>query len=222
MWLRFRAKRRTPARPFAKQVGVYARRKDIVIMAYHWTDVGYLMAGLPAIRIALESRPEELGVTTKDILTASGKVVPTPLRDQHKARSQPLLNALGARKWSDIESHARLCFIRQLNSGELRIVPTKNGGGRGENRGFHELKDLALTTSADVTPNDWEMPSSAGCRCRSDVDVSSLHRQLHLRRFGWSCRIDDRSRRGPAWIVDWRGDWRPGWVRRGRRSRPCA
>ena len=154
MWLGRFGKRQVSQKARPKQVAVFARRKDIVIHAYHWTDSGFWLAGLPAICVGLDTAPAELGRVTREILKKSGALVRTPLRDEYPAYRRPLLEALGARTWSDIEHRSRLCLIRQHSSDELTIVPTRNGGGRGAGSGFHDLTEHVFAIRADVTPEE--------------------------------------------------------------------
>lgn len=133
-----------------KRIAVYGRRKDLVIHAYHMTDAGFWLAGLPAIQVSVDATATELSNIIRDVLRASGTTVPAPKRDDFPRRLKPVLQAVGAKTWSAIERNSRLCTVGQEKSGEFLIVPTRNGGGRGPDRGFHDLKSLAFTIPADA------------------------------------------------------------------------
>src|SRR3954465_8105286 len=133
-----------------RRIAVYARRKDLVIYAWHRSDAGFWLAGLPAIQVSADATATELSGIVRDVLARSGTTVPTPRRDDYARRLRPVLQAVGAKTWSDIERNSRLCTVSQEKPGEIRIIPSWNGGGRGQNRGFHDLLSLAFTIPADA------------------------------------------------------------------------
>ncbi|HET9637051.1 MAG TPA: hypothetical protein VFP26_14075 [Gemmatimonadaceae bacterium] len=148
-----------------RRIAVYARRKDLVVLAYHMTDAGFWLAGLPAIQVDTDATSTELSRIIRDVLAGSGTVVTTPRRTDYAKRLKPVLQALGAKVWSDIERNARLCVIQQEESGELRIIPTRNGGARGADKGFHELRSREFTVPADA----FDEVLSAGVRRGLDL-----------------------------------------------------
>ena len=133
-----------------RRIAVHARRKDLVIYAWHMTQDGFWLAGLPAIQVNADATATELSGIVRDVLARSGSTVPTPKRDDYPKRLKPVLDAVGAKSWSEIERNSRLCTVSQEKTGELRIMPTRNAGGRGSNRGFHDLDSLAFTIPADA------------------------------------------------------------------------
>lgn len=133
-----------------KRIAVYGRRKDLVVHAYHMTDAGSWLAGLPAIQVSVDATATELSNMIREVLLASGTTVPAPKRNDYPRRLKPVLQAVGAKTWSEIERNSRLCHVSQEKPGEIHIVPTRNGGGRGPDRGFHDLNSLAFTIPADA------------------------------------------------------------------------
>ena len=133
-----------------KRIGVYGRRNDLVVVACHLTDTGLWLAGLPAIQVSLDATATELSNIVREVLRASGTTVPAPKRDDPPRRLKPVLQAVGAKSWSEIERNSRLCNVSQEKPGEIRVVPTRNGGGRGADKGFHDLDSLAFTIPADA------------------------------------------------------------------------
>jgi len=133
-----------------KRIAVYGRRKDLVVHAYHMTDSGFWLAGLPAIQVSTDATPTELSNIIRDVLRASGTTVPAPKRADYPRRLKPVLQSVGAKSWQEIERNSRLCHVGQEKPGEIRIVPTRNGGGRGADKGFHDLDSIAFTIPADA------------------------------------------------------------------------
>ena len=138
-----------PSSALPKRITVYARGKDLVVLAYHMTDAGFRLAGLPAIQVDVGATSTELSRIIREVLAASRSGVPTPKRADYPRYFKPVLQAIGAKAWSDVERNARRVDVVQTDSGELRIIPTRNGGARGPDQGFHELHSLEFTIPAD-------------------------------------------------------------------------
>jgi len=139
-----------PSSERPKRIAVYGRRNDLVIHAWHIADAGFWLAGLPAIQVSADATATELSGIIRDVLARSGTPVRTPGPDDYPRRLKAVLDAVGAKSWSEIERNSRLCFVGQEKPAELRIVPTRNAGGRGPGRGFHDLDSLAFTIPADA------------------------------------------------------------------------
>src|SRR5690348_17277835 len=93
-----------------KRIAVYGRRNDLVIHAWHMTDAGFWLAGLPAIQVNADAIATELSGIVRDVLARSGTRVPTPGRDDYPRRLKPVLDAVGAKSWQEIERNSRLCM----------------------------------------------------------------------------------------------------------------
>src|SRR5690348_2778630 len=102
-----------PSSERPKRIAVYSRRNDLVIHAWHMTDAGFWLAGLPAIQVSADATATELSGIVRDVLARSGTRVATPGGDDYPRRLKPVLDALGAKSWSEIERNSRLCFVSQ-------------------------------------------------------------------------------------------------------------
>ena len=123
---------------------VYFRTHDIVVHSQHRTTVGLLIAGLPVFRVLREDVPKDLVRAVRDALAASATGVAHPT--DWESVTAPLLHAARVRSsYSAFARGARLCAIEDLPAG-ISIVPTRNGGVTGPDRGFQELTDAEIQT----------------------------------------------------------------------------
>ena len=132
-------------------VSIYFREPDIVAHALHRTEDGVLVSGLPAFRLDRETSPSEVGRVVRVILSQSTAVIPHPT--ECEGFDKPVLAALSARSWRTITHAARLCTIHDDDQ-SLAIIPARNGGETGSNRGFHELLARAVRIELDATDRD--------------------------------------------------------------------
>ena len=130
---------------------IYLRDREILAHALHRTVDGALVPGLPALRLAREATPSEIGRALRAILSQTAAVIAHPA--DWTGVDAPVLAAFGARSWGSISRTARLCTLSE-DEQWLEIVPMRNGGGAGRDRGFHELPARATRISRDVTDHD--------------------------------------------------------------------
>jgi hypothetical protein len=106
------------------------------------TEAGFWVAIEPGHRLELAVSDEELGSTVQTLIVPVQRPVPTPRREDYTVLARPLLQAAGVKTWLTLEGNARLCGVaRELE--QVVIVPTRNGGTRGDQAGFHDLDELA-------------------------------------------------------------------------------
>jgi hypothetical protein len=56
-----------------------------------------------------------------------------------------LASAAGFRSWGPFDRRARLCSVRVPETGLVEIIPTRYGGTRGADKGFHDRAELAFS-----------------------------------------------------------------------------
>ena len=105
-----------------------------------------MIAGAPAFRIAREELATALVGAVREALRQSREGVEHPTVWK-KEVGAAVLEAAGARTWAALERTSQLCHVETCDDG-LIIVPTRNGGTMGSDRGFHELPDLAIRIPA--------------------------------------------------------------------------
>ena len=134
----------------ARQTAVaYARAEGLLLHAQALSTDGVHLAVPPVRALPPGSLDVDVGVATFAMLDAHQLNYPHP-RDW-KAFSATFLKAAGLKSWRAVQARSRCCTIERTSS-TLRIVPTRNGGATGDDRGFHDLDDLTLELPAASTP----------------------------------------------------------------------
>jgi hypothetical protein len=69
-----------------------------------------------------------------------------------KALVAPLLDACAARSWSAIQRRYEYVEVERLG-GRVSVIPSRNGGTRGDDKGFHTLTSEVIHISEAVVPD---------------------------------------------------------------------
>ena len=130
----------TPRRIMAR-AAVYFRKHDLIVHSRHRTTTGALIAGAPAFRIMREEMETALVGAVREALRQSKEGVEHPTPAVLKEIGAAVLEAARERTWAALERTSLMCYVVTRDDG-LSIVPTRNGGTMGSDRGFHELPEL--------------------------------------------------------------------------------
>jgi len=132
-----------------RMVSIYEFRDRLIVMADRQTDAGYWQAHEPVVRLELSAPDAALGAAVQRVITdASGRVPAIHWKEYSEVRKR-LATAAGFRAIGVFDRLARLCFVRESDGGVFTVVPTRHGGTRGDDKGFHER--LELEFAADFT-----------------------------------------------------------------------
>lgn len=134
----------TPRRRMAR-AAIYFRKHDVIVHSRHRTTTGALIAGAPAFRIPREELATALVGAVREALRQSMDGVEHPT--VWKEIGAAVLEAARVRTWAALERTSQLCHVDTCDDG-LSIVPTRNGGTMGSDRGFHGLPDLEIRVPA--------------------------------------------------------------------------
>lgn len=115
------------------------------------TDAGVFVAMEPFIVLQKDPSATELGQALLTALNHSGRTVPT-LTDW-KTFSQPRLLAAGVKSEAAYQRNSKLVLIEMTGS-EVVLKPTKNGGVKGDSKGFSELLGSEVIISSNENPNE--------------------------------------------------------------------
>jgi CDI immunity protein len=129
---------------------IYASRKALVILAEATTDAGFTMASLPVERLSSEADETTIGAAALRVLAACPVGVQAPARDEYAERLAPVWRAAGVRSWQALARNAVLCQVHE-GPGRITVVPTRHGGMRGPDRGFHDLPEQAIEVQGNAT-----------------------------------------------------------------------
>jgi hypothetical protein len=128
----------------------YKRAGLILIYASAKTVPGFLIDTPPWITLSDEVRNAELGEAVRTALAAyrEGVSVPDYLSADWKALRRARYRAAGVnseRAYMTGSTYVSLC----AENGSLRLTPSRNGGTRGDGKGFHFLPEFELQTQAN-------------------------------------------------------------------------
>ena len=90
----------------------------------------------PVFRLAPAASPEELGDAVQGALAAYRTAVPRPDHGEWGEAGKPFLKAAGFRSWRSLHRDAKMSWITQNPDGSYVFTILKNGGSRGDRKGF--------------------------------------------------------------------------------------
>jgi hypothetical protein len=129
---------------------VYQLRDRVLIHPWQRTTTGLGIASEPYISLPLDANFTALGNCVLTALTHSGQSVPHP--SSWKGLEAPRLKAAGVKSEKAFQSGARSLTVDRVDQA-LRIEPSRNGGTKGESKGFEPLPKLStslpLTSTAE-------------------------------------------------------------------------
>jgi hypothetical protein len=127
---------------FNNRVDVFFRGDDVLVHAEHFTTEWLSICGLPAFRIPRGELGARLAEAVHQAFAGCRSGVPHPT--DWKAMLAPVLKVAGVRSWNALAKSSRVCIVEDRGT-ELALIPTRNGGVTGSNRGFHAIGDRTLS-----------------------------------------------------------------------------
>ena len=125
---------------------VYQLKDRLLIHPLLETTAGVLIAAEPYATLSLETEAHGLGHAVLAALAHSGRTVPHPT--DWKAMAAPRLKAAGVRSEKAFQTGTRNVFVERDDRG-FQVESTRNGGAKGEDKGFAPLPDsIALPLAA--------------------------------------------------------------------------
>jgi hypothetical protein len=132
---------------------IYRRPADYFVHANARTEAGFWLASAPGTLVAIDSPARTLGEAVLNALEAGVFDVATPSREQYRSIHAPLLAVARIRSWNALQRAASLCSVWHRGA-EISVEPTRNGGLRGDDRGYHPLPEHAVTVAAGCSAAD--------------------------------------------------------------------
>jgi hypothetical protein len=124
---------------------MYARQNDFVIRPESRTISGVWIGWEPVQVLTCETDMTSLAQAIQSALATSREGVAHPV--DWKAVSQPLFKAAKIKSWNALQNSAKMVGI-EMSDAELRIVPSRNGGTSGDDKGYHSLPEKAIVLTA--------------------------------------------------------------------------
>src|SRR5713101_6963434 len=116
--------------------GVYERPEMLLVHAHAKTTAGVYLVEQPAIRLNPSASPQEIGAAVRRALGAFRTGVLNPNPSEWRDLGKPFLAAAGFRSWRALEVGAKMCSVTQKPDGSFIFSITRNGGTRGDKKGF--------------------------------------------------------------------------------------
>lgn len=125
-----------------QSAAVYELKDRVLIHPWQRTTAGLSMASEPYVSLPLDVDAKSLGTSVLHALEASGRTVPHPTswRGLEAAR----LKAAGVKSERAFQLNARSVSVDRAGD-SLRIEPSRNGGTRGDTKGFAPLPELSTS-----------------------------------------------------------------------------
>lgn len=134
-----------------RMASVYEFADRLIVMADHRNDAGFWQAGEPVIRLPSSADDESLGTAVRRAVDEAPAVVPATHWKERTPVLAKLAKDAGFRSWAPFDREARMCSLRDSDGGLLTIMPTRHGGTRGSDKGFHECPDLEFSVARDAS-----------------------------------------------------------------------
>ena len=134
-----------------KSAAVYQLKDRILVHPWQQTDMGLGIASEPYVAIPLEADVVKLGASILHVLGESGRTVPHPT--VWKGQAAPRLKAAGVKSERAFQDGARYVRVERTHRGFL-IEPSRNGGTKGDAKGFEPLPDRAIALDAGASADD--------------------------------------------------------------------
>jgi hypothetical protein len=134
-----------------QSAAIYQLKDRMLIHPWQRTTMGLSIASEPYVSLPLDADAKALGDSVLNALSLSGRTVPHPT--SWKGLGTARLDAAGVKSERAFQLGARSLSAEREAQG-FRIEPSRNGGTKGESKGFEPLPELGislpLTSSADA------------------------------------------------------------------------
>ena len=121
---------------------IYQLKDRLLVHPWQRTTMGLGIASEPYVSLPLDVDLNALGNCALAALAQSGKTVPHPL--SWKGLNEPRLRAAGVKSEKAFQTGSRSLTIDRVGDA-LRIEPSRNGGARGDAKGFEPLPELGIS-----------------------------------------------------------------------------
>lgn len=124
-----------------KDVSIYKLRDRILMHPNQITSAGIWLATPEYVVLGLDSSAQKIGNAVFIALENSGNTIPHPI--SWTGLSKPRLDAAGVKSEAAFHKSTRLVSVIK-NLTQIEIKPSRNGGTKGDERGFHYLSNATI------------------------------------------------------------------------------
>jgi hypothetical protein len=122
-------------------VSVFEQPTQYFLHPFQRAAGGPWRAASPSLALPLDAPDSRIGESVLYLLTECRQDVMT-LVDRPRDETLALLKPARVRSWMTLQRKARLVHVTARSNG-VRVEPTRNGGNRGDDKGFHSLVEQA-------------------------------------------------------------------------------
>ena len=126
---------------------VYQLKDRILIHPWQQTTAGLGIASEPYVSLPLDAEPASLGNSIFIALSKSGQTVPHPTT--WKGLDKPRLEAASVTSEKAFQTGARSVCVERGQA--FRLEPSRNGGSKGDTKGFEPLPELSMSLPLSST-----------------------------------------------------------------------
>ena len=145
--MQVRHERPTPPSGGERYAGVYLTPEAVLPHAFKKARAGFLYGSPPVVVLRPDAPPAALGRALRGVLDAYVPNEPDP--DDWKAARAEFLKATTFRSWKALEGGAKLCNVCE-DRGRIVLTPTRNGGSRGDEKGFAPFSADPVSVPSDA------------------------------------------------------------------------
>jgi hypothetical protein len=139
------------ASPPGQFASVYRIDDRLIVHSMDRAKSGVWIGGEFVVALPSVGAGTELGAAVRKALVEARQNVPHP--SDWRDAGRVVLDASGKKTWRALQKAAVLVEVRRDLS-TIRVVPTRNGGTAGDDRGFHELTDRELVLRLEASSNE--------------------------------------------------------------------
>jgi hypothetical protein len=129
---------------------VYQLKDRMFVHPWQQTTAGLGIASEPYVSLPLDARPDSLGNLVLSALSKSGQTVPHPTI--WRGLDKPRLEAAGVKSEKAFQTGARSVSVERGQA--FRLEPSRNGGSKGDTKGFEPLPDLSMSLPLGSTATE--------------------------------------------------------------------
>ena len=137
--------------PELQTASILIRSHDYIIQPESRTSTGLWIVDEPIQVIECDAPTVVVGKAVRLALNGSRDGVDSP--KDWRTLLAPLLKVAGVRSWDALQRSSRLCEV-EATCEVIRVMPSQNGGAVGPNKGFHTLREKAITLIPNSTDEE--------------------------------------------------------------------
>jgi hypothetical protein len=146
-----------------KSAAVYRLKDRILVHPWQRTDMGLGIGSEPYLVVPIEVDAANLGESVLRALGESGRTIPHPT--VWKGRGADRLRAAGVKSERAFQAGSHYVSVEHKGSGFL-IEPSRNGGTKGDAKGFKPLPSHTMALDSDSSADD------LGSAIRKALDIA--------------------------------------------------